>query len=340
MTAVAVLELDDPKWSKFVQAAPDALPFHQPAWAKLLADCYGYRAFALTVTNGAGITAGLPVVEAPTLLGRKRWVSLPFTDHCAPLTNAGEPYLTHALDDARRAAGISQFEVRAPLTGRDTYAAGAGLLHLLDLAPDPTAVFRGFKSRVRHDVRTAERSGVAVRRGETAADLTHTFYRLQLLTRRRQGVPIQPRRFFELLWQRVLEPGGGSVLLASVGGETVGGAVFLHENGTMIYKYGASEPSGLALHPNHALLWSAIRWACENGYRTFDFGRTDVGHKGLRLFKRGWGTREENLVYATVADEPLGRSAGHFGKVAKSVIQASPVWVCRGAGELLYRYAA
>jgi len=177
-------------------------------------------------------------------------------------------------------------------------------------------------------------------RGETAADLTHTFYRLQLLTRRRQGVPIQPRRFFELLWQRVLEPGGGSVLLASVGGETVAGAVFLHENGTMIYKYGASEPSGLALHPNHALLWSAIRWACENGYRTFDFGRTAVGHKGLRLFKRGWGTREENLVYATVADEPLGRSAGHFGKVAKSVIQASPVWVCRGAGELLYRYAA
>jgi CelD/BcsL family acetyltransferase involved in cellulose biosynthesis len=340
MTEVAVLELDDPRWRKFVQAAPDALPFHQPAWAKLLADCYGYRAFALTVTNGAGITAGLPVVEAPTLLGRKRWVSLPFTDHCAPLTNAGEPCLTRALDDARRGAGISQFEVRAPLTGRDTYVAGAGLLHQLDLAPDPTAVFRGFKARVRRDVRTAERSGVAVRRGETAADLTHTFYRLQLLTRRRQGLPIQPRRFFELLWQRVLEPGGGSVLLASVGGETVAGAVFLHENGTMIYKYGASDPRGLSLHPNHALLWSAICWACQNGYKTFDFGRTDLGHKGLSQFKRGWGTREESLVYATVADEPLSRSAGHFGNVAKSVIQASPAWVCRGAGELLYRYAA
>jgi CelD/BcsL family acetyltransferase involved in cellulose biosynthesis len=340
VTDAAVLELDEPLWSDFVRAAPGALPFHEPAWASLLAECYGYRAFALAVMNGVGITAGLPVLEVPSLLGGKRWVSLPFTDHCAPLTNGGEPGLAQALDEARQAAGISQLEVRAPLTGRDTYATGAGLLHVLDLAPDPNTVFRHFKPPVRRHVRNAERSGVSVRRGESAADLTHTFYRLHLMTRRRQGIPVQPRRFFDLLWHRFLARGRGFVLLASVGDEAVAGAVFLTGNGTVIYKYGASDPRALALRPNHAVFWAAIRWACENGYRTLDFGRTDFGHDGLRAFKSGWGAREQSLVYATVADKLPRRSAGHFGKVAKTFIQGSPQWVCRGAGELLYRYAA
>jgi CelD/BcsL family acetyltransferase involved in cellulose biosynthesis len=335
------LELGDPRWEAFVRASPHAQPFHHPAWAQLLADCYGYRPFVLAIENGAGITAGLPVLEVARARSRRRWISLPFTDHCPPLTNDEmEPRLAGALDAARQKAGVSCFEVRAPLTGAAGYTTCPGVQHILELAPDPDTVFRRAHRSIRHNVHKAERSGLAVRRGDTAADLTETFYRLHLLTRRRQGVPVQPRRFFELLWRRVLEPGHGFVLIVSAGDEAVAGNVFLTWNGTIIGKYNASDPRAWPLKPNDAVVWAAIRWGCENGYTTLDFGRTELANEGLRRFKRGWGAREERLVYTTVADEPPKPSAGRMEKAARRVIRTSPAWVCRAAGELLYRFAA
>jgi CelD/BcsL family acetyltransferase involved in cellulose biosynthesis len=336
-----VLELDDPRWLELVRAAPQSLPFHQPAWARLLAECYGYRPFVVALENGAGLAAGIPVLEVPTLVGGKRWVALPFTDHCAPLAEHDvNGSLVRALDNARRAAAVSKLEVRAPLDGTDVFGDVAGVLHVLDVDPDPDAAFDNFKAPVRRHVRKAERSGVTVRRGTTAADLTEVFYRLHVQTRRRQGVPVQPRRFFRLLWERVLEPGGGFVLVASAGGEDVAAAVFLAGNGTVIYKYGASDERAWPLRPNHVLFSHAIRWASENGYRAFDFGRTELAQDGLRAFKAGWGARELPLQYAVLADEDPGRSSGRLDAVVQRVIRSSPQWVCRGVGELLYRYAA
>jgi CelD/BcsL family acetyltransferase involved in cellulose biosynthesis len=302
VSTAALVELHEPVWRELVDRAPNASPFHEPTWAGLLAECYGYRSFALVVANGGGVAAGLPVLEVPSASGGKCWVSLPFTDHCAPLTSGGEPHLALALDDARRAAGVRQFEVRAPLTGRDTYATGAGLLHVLDLTFDANAVFRRFNGTTRRHVRSAERSGMIVRQGESAADLTETFYRLHSLARLRHGESVAPRRYFQLLWDRFLARGRGLLLLASIDGEVVAGAVLLTGNGTVIYKHGAADLRASGLYPSHALTWAAICWGCEHGFRTFDFGRTRLGDPALRAFRNGWGARETSLVYATIAD--------------------------------------
>jgi hypothetical protein len=87
-------------------------------------------------------------------------------------------------------------------------------------------------------------------------------------------------------------------------------------------------------------LWTAIKWGCENGYHTFDFGRTDLSDEGLRAFKNGWGTREEPLVYSVITDRPPQPSSGRLKRSMAAVIQRSPTWVCRLIGELFYQYAA
>ena len=61
-------------------------PFHDPAWAQLVADCYGFDAFAAALIAEDGeIRAGAPMVAVRHLGRRPRWVSLPFTDYCPPL---------------------------------------------------------------------------------------------------------------------------------------------------------------------------------------------------------------------------------------------------------------
>jgi CelD/BcsL family acetyltransferase involved in cellulose biosynthesis len=169
-----------------------------------------------------------------------------------------------------------------------------------------------------------------------------TFYRLQLRTRHRIGVPIQPRRFFRMLWESAIRTGLGSVLIAEASARPVAGEVFLSWNGTTISKYSASDERAWSLRANNLITWHLIKTACEQGSRRLDFGRTDAGNEGLRVFKRSWGAVEEPLVYGTLGlrPEPDLAMDGVAGHLLASVIRHGPPVLCRAAGEALYRYAA
>jgi CelD/BcsL family acetyltransferase involved in cellulose biosynthesis len=342
----ARLDIEDPSWLSFVAGKPEAEPFHRAEWTRLLGDCYGYETFALAFHDRSGrILAGLPVVEISGMLRRRRWVALPFTDACAPLV---EPEFEDAfaleLARFRAASDVPALEVRTSIEQAQSFRTDVGTIHRLDLTLGIDAVHSGFsRSRVRPEIKRAAREGVAVRRASRAADVTTTFYDLHVGTRRRQGVPVQPRRFFELLWQRVLAPGLGFALIAELEGRPVAGAIFLAWNGTVIYKYAASDEAFRWARPNHLVLWEAIRSSCETGAHTLDFGKTDPANEGLRKFKSGWGAREEPLTYTTFADETAPPRNGNdrlSGRLLGTVIRRSPPWVCRAIGARAYRYAA
>lgn len=343
-----VLELTDPRWADFLARRPEAMPFHHPDWAGLLAQCYGFRAFALTITDETGtIRAGLPVVEVRHLHGGPRWVSLPFTDYCPPLvsTRQDEAQLVSALRRVGAAHGVRHVEVRGPLAG-EAATGRVAVRHLLALDGSPASVYAGFhRSQVQRNIRRAEREGLTVRLAAGPQDLLDVFYQLHVRTRRRQGVPVQPRRFFRLLWDRAISTGLGSVMIVEASARPVAAAVFLAWHGTVIYKFGASDSSAWPLRPNHLLFWNAIRTACEQGYRWFDFGRTDVGQEGLRNFKRSWGAAEEPLCYwelgGSAERNPATDSMDSMaGRVLGTAIRHGPLLLCRATGEVLYRYTA
>ena len=250
--------------------------------------------------------------------------------------------LVAALQRASRAAGARRVEIRAPIAGGSA-AGPAALRHVLALDRNHAEVYAGFhRSQVQRNIRRAEREGLTVRRATRPQDLVDTFYRLHLRTRQRQGVPVQPRRFFRLLWDNTISTGLGSVLIVEASAQPIAAAVFLAWNGTVIYKFGASDAAFWSLRPNHLLFWHAIRVACEQGYRWFDFGRTDVGQAGLRDFKLSWGATEEPLVYRMLGGkpEPVSAGDGMATRVLGPVIRHGPLLLCRAVGETLYRYVA
>ena len=340
------LEIDDPRWATFVESHADASPFHHPSWARLLAECYGFDAFAVAEFDGDVVVAGAPMLEVSGHRRRRRWVSLPFTDYCPPLRGRSDSFeFVRALERLRVQADVARLEFRGPIEGPGTRAETVAYRHVLPLDPDFDRLFGTFqKSRVQRGIRQAERfvasGALAVKRADRESDLAEVFYDLHLSTRRRLGVPVQPRRFFRLLWKRMLEPGFGFALLAQSEGRSVAGAVFLFHGRTMVYKFGASERNAQRLRPNHLLMSSAIREACERGLDVFDFGRTDLNGDSLREFKLGWGTTEEPLVYSHVGAESDRRGTGRAAAALAPLIRRSPPLVCRTIGELFYKRAA
>ncbi|HXY70940.1 MAG TPA: GNAT family N-acetyltransferase [Actinomycetota bacterium] len=342
---MTVLQITDPRWIAFTRDHPDATAFHHPEWARLVADCYGFRPFAVATLDPSGLPiAGLPFVRVRHVGGKPRWVSLPFTDYLAPLASTPE-LQREVLEAARtgsRTDGDVRIEIRAPLS-KVLLTNPPAWRHVLRLDPDPDVVYKGFhRSQVQRSIRKAERAGLHVRIGTSREDLLGTFYDLHLRTRRRQGVPIQPRHFFELLWERFLSVGLGELVIVEASQRAMAAAVFLAWNRTVIYKFGASDENSWSMRPNHALMWHAIRHGCELGYRWFDFGRTDAGNDGLRAFKLSWGAREEPLAYCVLGREVSNTEPrnGIAGRALGAAIRHGPPLLCRVTGELLYRYVA
>lgn len=340
----ADLPLNDPRWLAFIEGErAGATAFHHPRWAALLAECYGYRPFVAATLDGDHVTAGLAMLEVRSALTGHRWVGLPFTDHSPLLAQdeAAAVRLTDGLVELRRHREAPRMAVHGMLperTGVQLHC--SAVIHSLPLSTDADAVFRTFKkTQVRQRIARAEREGLIVHRAQSRADLA-TFYRLHVETRRRLGTPVQPRRFFDLLWDRLIEPGHGFALSVYQGPIPIASAIFLEWNGTLIYKYSASDPDYWQLRPNNLLLWSAIRWGCEHGCHLFDFGKTELANAGLRDFKRGWGTIEAPLVYASVGTEQSPRSDGRASQLLGSLIRNTPPVVGRAVGELLYRHVA
>ncbi len=342
--AVDLVDADDPGWSGFVAGHPDATCFHQPSWLATLSGTYGFRALVAVQRDATGtVVAGLPLLEVRRPTGRRRWSCLPFSDECGPLVAAGgsAAALLSQTDALRRDRGVADLEVRTALEFPGARNRQVAVTHALALpsADDGEGRPRP-RGSVRRHVATARRLGVQVRPAEVVGEVVGTYYRLHVETRRRQGVPAQPRHYFRILWEQVIEPGGGVVLIARHDGTAVAGAVYLVGGRTVTYKYGASDSRAWSLRPNHAVMAEAIGWATERQYRTFDLGRTDLDNPGLVQFKESWGARTRPLCYASSSGRVDYRAGSAAHGLLASLIRRSPASVCRGLGELLYRYAA
>lgn len=333
--------LRDPRWGELLHASDDALAFHHPAWLELLRDQYGYEMGAWTVPGpGGALSAGLPFAHVASRLTGRRLVALPFSDLCPPVLARGAgPHTLEALTESITLSGARNglpIEVRAALPGAPGASEPRFHRHVLGLTPDVAQVVAGFpRSQVRRGIAKAQRMGVTVGRRTDLAALD-AFYALHLRTRRRLGVPTQPKSFIRR-FAGLFADGLGFVSLATWEQRTIAAAVFLSFGDTLIYKYGASDPRYLDKRPNNALFMDAITWGCTNGHRRLDFGRTDLDNPGLRAFKLGWGAREESLSYTHFP--PRGpEGEGQAQRWAGAAIRRLPPSFGRLAGAALYRH--
>jgi CelD/BcsL family acetyltransferase involved in cellulose biosynthesis len=331
----------DPDWLDFVESSPTATIFHHPRWLELLQVQDGDSVRACCVGNGRGIEAGIPIARIESRLTGRRLVSLPFSDICSPaLARDAEPAaldaLSQALVEESRRAGLG-LTVHASLpSAPGAFVQDRFFHHLLPLVDDATEVERRYSKSKRSAVKRAEREDL---RGErrTDASALDTFYSLHLKTRQRLGIPTQPKRFIRR-FEKLFDAGLGFVWTIFDESKPIAAAVFLTYNGTVTYKYGASDASTLRKRPNNLLISDVIRWACGAGFRTFDFGRTDIDNDGLRFFKRSWGAQEAKLSYTYLADREPSPEPVLRERVMNATIQRSPAVVSRLIGAALYRH--
>lgn len=324
-----------------MQQQPGASIFHHPLWTRLICDTYGFRSYLLAGVQANGeIQAGLPVVEHSSPLSARRWTALPFTDFVYPLAVDAQAgcRLIEDICQQQRAGAVPDLEIRWQTPQQPGIrCVTEHVLHALPLDCSAAGIFQKARKGHRYSTKKAEAAGFSVAR-TTSLQGVAEFYNLHLLTRRRIGVPVQPFRFYRALWSSILSAGLGFTMLVKLDRKPVAAAVFLTFQDTVLYKYSASDSAYWALYPNNLLLWEAIEWSCQNGYRCFHFGSSDMSNEGLRSFKRGWGADETPLAYSTIGRPHAAARNGFARNLLRFLIRHSSPAVCKWSGELLYKH--
>jgi hypothetical protein len=317
-------------------------PTDFPEWDSLTATLSGHSIFH----EGSSIVA-FPLVIARRGPAARRGVCLSFSDMCPPLCSDSrhlQPALALFRDWARR-RNLSSVELR----GGDLEGLGVGVRaryveHVLDLSKDIDRIWRGLRGSTQRNVRKAERADlrVTVRKDATAVDV---YYRMHCATRRRLGVPPQPRRFFRCIHEHLISRGNGIVVLAQERGVPIAASMYLHAGESAVYKFGASVRERQELRANNLVMWAAIKWYADRGFRRLSFGRTDLNDLGLLQFKDGWGAIRRPLVYwgglgADPSPSAAPRRSGAAREVVRTVARLLPVPALRAIGEVLYPYLA
>ena len=341
--------LSDPLWGEFVQRHSRASLFHSQAWLQALSRTYKYKPVAYTTSPaGRKLENGIVLCRVESWLTGRRLVSLPFSDHCELLVDAQQDVdaIVVALERECREAQWRYIELR-PVRQLDIATSLHHItvpytLHQLDLAPDLATLFRNcHKDSTQRKISRAEREGLRYSEGSTEEFLEH-FYRLHTITRKRHRRPPQPRKWFVNLID-----GFGETLKIRVAfkdNRPVAAVVTIRHKGTMVYKYGGSDPRFNHLGSMHLLLWGAIEEAKAVGLQSFDFGRTDADQKGLITFKKRWGSTQSDLMYSRYA---LSSDVAHMfesssgswkSRVARRVLARMQPSILSVVGRALYRH--
>ena len=295
--------LQDPRWDIFLEEHPRSSLFHSSAWLNALWLTYGHRPIVYTTSPpGDLLQNGIVFCRVKSWVTGYRLVSLPFSDHCEPLVDDVEDWnvLSAALETEFKRERFNYLEIRPlgpfELPTSLCHTAVTFAFHKLDLAPDIDTIFGNLhKSSTQRKIRRAYREGLTYREGSTK-ELLDEFYRLFTLSRKRQGLAPQSKKWFATLMDCFGD--ALKIRVALKGEQTIAAIITIRYKDTLTYKYGCCDARFNNLGCMHLLFWNTIRRAKASGLRYLDFGRTDADQEGLITFKNRWGAAQSVLTYS------------------------------------------
>ena len=343
MAVYEINPLADPRWEDLLLRDSRASVFHTTAWLRALQRAYGYEPIVFTTSAPGGeLENGIVFCHVRSWLTGRRLVSLPFSDHCEPLTNNVDALaeITSYLNAELKRRDLRYVEFR-PRTLHDHAPSFIGeseefCFHDLDLKRSDEQIFRGLhKTAIRQQIQRAEREHLQQQVASSRA-LLDDFYKLFVSTRRRQGIPVTPLSWFRTLMDCM----GDSmrVHLAMRDGKAVASVITLRYRDSTVYKYGASDARFNNLGGVPFLLWRVILGAKSEGCVHLDLGRSDCDNAGLITFKGRLGSTASKLKYLRIQSSNCRPARSARLSMPKGVLAVVPKTLFIGAGRLLYKH--
>jgi FemAB-related protein (PEP-CTERM system-associated) len=323
------------RWNAYVDAHPQGRIYHRTEWMNITERAFGKKPLYRLVLDGEQITGILPVIRFHTFLVGKQLISLPYVNYGGPLwsNEQAKDLILQEIENLRIATASEAVEIRYDQPDAFPFAVKTSkVTFLLDLPDDADVLWKGFKAKLRSQIRRPIKEEMYAKSG--GLELLDDFYYVFCRNMRHLGTPVYGKNIFRTILQTLPE----RAFLTAVytrDHKPVAAAFLLGYKDTLEIPWASSLRKYNRFSPNMLLYWEVLKQAIEKGYRVFDFGRgTKEG--GTYRFKKQWGGREVQLYwyYALAPGESLPEVNKENPKyqLAIKIWQKLPLWFTNTLG--------
>jgi len=296
------------RWNQYVHAHPQATPYHNFAWVDSIEQAYGHPNVSLIALTDNKVVGVLPISKMLAPLSGHFLCSSPFCDLGYAVSDNEQ--ITHALlaelQNLKDASGAKKIEYRDTesftpdaITVDDMH--GKKVRMLLALPETSEALLKGFKSKLRSQVRKAEKNGLTSQIGNNTK-LLDDFYQVFIYNMRKLGSPVHSKAWYEALCKNFQDDLIISVVYSD--NTPIGAGIVLRNSGKACIPWASTLSEFNHLAPNMMLYWSLLKEVTDSGSKEFDFGRSTYG-EGTFKFKQQWGARPLPLNWYLPGQKPL-----------------------------------
>jgi FemAB-related protein (PEP-CTERM system-associated) len=302
---------------------------------------FRHRWYVLAIRQHGVIRAGLPLVHLQSRIFGNFLVSMPCVNYGGILTEddaLAEPLLEGAIALGQR-LHVRHLELRHLANHYPQLPLQQEKVSMwLSLPSTAEELLASFKSKLRSQVMKGQKNGLGVRIGRF--ELLDDFYTVFAHNMRDLGTPVYPRA----LYQHILEAFPTTARIVIVTGDgyrPVAGGFLLGYRDRIEISSASSLRAYNHLQSNMWLYWNCLKYACEQGYRIFDFGRSTEGSSTYK-FKAQWGPQRIRHYwhYYLETGRELPRLNPHNPKfrLATTMWRRLPLGVTRVLGPAVVRY--
>jgi FemAB-related protein (PEP-CTERM system-associated) len=342
---------DQQIWDDYVNTSTKTTPYHRFAWGKAVERSYGFETLYVGAFHENKLIGVMPLIRMGVPFRQKSLVSLPYCDGAGPVADTQEALkalIAFATDDITK-------ETQEPVELRnadtttvepETLADGQKVRMLLSLAASPDEQMANFKSKLRSQIRKAEKNGltstvIVYNDTESFAQHVNEFYQVIAGNMRLLGSPVHSKAWF----MSVLREYADNAYMVLVYKEkiVVGGGIVLLNNNTASIPWASTNAEYNRLAPNMLLYWAVLSEAITKGAHVFDFGRSTV-NEGTYNFKKQWGSQPAPLNWASYENglliEVLDHGKSKIRELVESIWRKLPLVMVNYVGPKIRKYVS
>ena len=197
---------------------------------------------------------------------------------------------------------------------------------LLKLPESSEILMKSFKSKLRSQIKKPIKEGLFAKTG--GLELLNDFYHVFTKNMRDLGSPVHSKK----LIQNVCEafPDRSRIVIVYQDKQPMASSLVVGFKDTLENPWASALREHRRLSPNMLLYWTMLEYACDNGYKFFDFGRSS-SNGGTYKFKEQWGAEPAPLAWDhvsfnsrstdnAVSDKPkFGKAIRYWQKLPVSI---------------------
>ena len=208
---------------------------------------------------------------------------------------------------------------------------------LLDIPESSEILMKSFKAKLRSQIKKPLKEGLKSKVG--GVELLDDFYKIFSINMRDLGSPVHSKQLMRIVFEEF--PEKSKIIIVYKDDQPIACSLIMVFKDTVENPWASSLRQYSRLSPNMLLYWTILEYACDNGFRYFDFGRSSPD-EGTYKFKEQWGAKPTPLhwQYIVLDSQPIGEETSEKSKFEKAIRywQKIPVPITKFIGPMIRKH--